>query len=465
MFKRLIDSPVAWSFCAALLRLLGSFLVLPLVLRKLPTEELGLWYVFLSVGGITGLFDFGFNPTMTRVAGYVWGGAQKLQGIGLHHDASENLPCPNFPLMIRLVGTMRCYYRCLAGIIFFFLLTGGSWWIIRSSVNLQNHNLIIAAWVLFAFGIALNTSGGLWPALLTGVNGVKESQRLFTLSLVVNYLIIPIGLFAHLGIMAMALGQISMGMVVRIGGRIYFKKIAGSALNSVNAVWDKEIFRVLWPMSWRNGLLSIGTFLINNVNTLICSAYLGLAVTASYGLTLQVVGFLNSISFIWVSVKHPYFNQLRILNRLDEMTMLFIQRMRFFVMTYGLGSFGILFFGDRILALFHAKTHLLSPQLLGIYLLINFLEINSSQYAYLIVTENVMPFMKATLISGLAVMAFSLWLTPLMGIWGMILAFGGTQLCYNNWWCVWRGIKSLNIKTIQFFKIFLGIRKMFIETQ
>ena len=51
------------------------------MVRTIPTEELGLWYVFLSLQGIAALFDLGFSPAVTRAAGYIWAGATETEDV------------------------------------------------------------------------------------------------------------------------------------------------------------------------------------------------------------------------------------------------------------------------------------------------------------------------------------------------------------------------------------------------
>src|SRR5215831_15358946 len=109
--SRASQSAVAWSLFATAFRLLSGVLVLPLVLRILPSDHLGLWYVFLSLQGIAALFDLGFSPAVTRAAGYLWGGAQELRKFGVAHVESSDSAVldPNYSLLTRLVATMRLY--------------------------------------------------------------------------------------------------------------------------------------------------------------------------------------------------------------------------------------------------------------------------------------------------------------------------------------------------------------------
>jgi hypothetical protein len=63
---RLYDSAVAWTLVFAVVRSCGNLLVLPLMLHKLPAEDLGFWYVLLSLGGLSALVDMGFDPVRVR---------------------------------------------------------------------------------------------------------------------------------------------------------------------------------------------------------------------------------------------------------------------------------------------------------------------------------------------------------------------------------------------------------------
>src|ERR1035438_2635032 len=91
LFQRVHRSAVAWSFVATLLRVGASIFVLPLVLRKMPPDQLGLWYVFGTIGGMASLLDLGFEPTITRMASYAWGGASKFVAFGVHRSEERRV--------------------------------------------------------------------------------------------------------------------------------------------------------------------------------------------------------------------------------------------------------------------------------------------------------------------------------------------------------------------------------------
>lgn len=50
---------------------LGSQVIwLPVLIHYLPPDILGLWYVFVSIGGLVELMDSGFTPTLSHCMTY-----------------------------------------------------------------------------------------------------------------------------------------------------------------------------------------------------------------------------------------------------------------------------------------------------------------------------------------------------------------------------------------------------------
>ena len=113
-------------------------------------------------------------------------------------------------------------------------------------------------------------------------------------------------------------------------------------------------------MAWRTGLVSTGTFLVLSANTLICSAYLSLQTTASYGLTVNIVGMLTYVSMIIVQIKLPLANQLRVSGDSWQIAELWIDRTRLAILVYLAGSLLLLAYGNTFMQLCGAKTPLLS---------------------------------------------------------------------------------------------------------
>lgn len=420
---------------------MSGIAVLPLMVKLLPRDHLGLWYVFLSLQGIGALFDLGFAPAATRAIGYLWAGASELKQFGVSTSSLPSLP--NYSLLNELVSTMRLFYRFFGVTTGVIMLAAGGFWIWHKTVGLPDSNELRWCYAVFVIGAFLNATGDLWPALLAGINGVLRAQQLLLGSALINAVAVVVGLLSHWGLWALVIGSLSSGCFLRVAGRLSFLRMLGSQYRI--APVRLQLIHQLWPMAWRSGLVSLGGYLVLSANTLICSAFLGLAVTASYGLTMNILKILASATSIFTQVKFPLVNQLRIRQQVAAIVDLWIRRTRLSVATYIFGSLVLLIAGGRMLNLIGAHTTFLDPPQLALALLVIGLEMHHSLYGTLVISENQNPFVKPALISGVATVLLSLFLTMRIGVWGMLLAQGSVQAAFNNWWTVYRGIRGLGV--------------------
>jgi O-antigen/teichoic acid export membrane protein len=452
-FSRASQSAVAWSLLAAAFRALAGVLVLPLMVRKIPSQHLGLWYVFLTLQGIGSLFDLGFSPAVTRAAGYLWASAQELKpfGVAAIEKSEEARIAPNYTLLNSLVATMRLYYRFFGVTSGLIMLVAGGAWIWFKTQTLPDANNLRLCYAVFVLGGFLNATGDLWPALLSGINGVRIAQKILLGAASISLVVSLGGLFANFGIWALVLGTVGAGAFTRWGGRSFFIRLAGPNFDSrVHPKFD--LIARLWPTAWRSGLMTLGEFFVISANTLICSAFLNLEITASYGLSLSILAMLTYSSYMFTNIKVPLINQFRASARTNDIVELWIQRTRVSMAAYVTGALFLLFFGNQILQLIGSKTLLLPQGQLALALLVIGLQMHNVLYTNLIITENQNPFVAPALLSGGAIFLLSLLLTPRLGVWGMLLAQGCTQACFNNWWIPSRAIRGLGLSWTEYWR-------------
>ena len=170
-------------------------------------------------------------------------------------------------------------------------------------------------------------------------------------------------------------------------------------------------------------------------NTLICSSFFGLGVTASYGLTLQLFTLLIAVCGTAYQTLQPEINQ-SCLHHDNETTIKLISFGSLFNwIIYLVGFLIIIFFGPKVIDLLNVEVELLHTNLIlfmGLYL---FLENNHSMFASYITGQNKIPFVKASLFSGFFVVLlsmFSVYFTS-YGLLGLMISQALVQLCYNNW--------------------------------
>ena len=68
-WQRVIRSAVLWSWVYNFLRLGAGLLLIPLLMKAVTKEELGLYYIFLGLAQFAFVIDFGFSTTTGRFVG------------------------------------------------------------------------------------------------------------------------------------------------------------------------------------------------------------------------------------------------------------------------------------------------------------------------------------------------------------------------------------------------------------
>jgi len=452
LLQRIHRSAAVWSFLATTLRMGANVFILPLVLHLLSKDDYGVWAVFGAIGGFAALLDLGFEQTITRMTSYAWGGAVKFVAFGIHQDeTAQPNQNPNLTLLRELIATLRAYYFYVGMVVLVLLMAGGGIWIWFTTRGLVDAQSLRLAWLVFAGGCWFNFVIGRWPALLNGIGAIREAQAAAIISQLVYYVVVSVGLLAGYGVWALVVAYVSMGFVARYFGKRFFVGRAELPGGLPRAHFHKEIFNATWPNAWRTGMVSIGAFLTVYANTLICNAFLGLTTTGSYNLSFQLVNLLFGLCNVWVIVKLPAINALRLQGRNDEIVNVFARRVRLTLLCYLAGTLVIIFVAPMVLPWVRSNTHLMATGPLAALALFRLLELHHTMYAMLVMSENQNPFLKSSLISGAAIVIASLILTPMYGLWGMILSMGVVQLCYNNWWPVLRALQGLGLKPGTYF--------------
>jgi len=428
VIEALFKSPVFWTGLVTLLRTGGFFLVLPIILRKIPSEELGIWYVFLGIAQLSGIVELGFAPNISRFASYFMGGAVSPKSIGIDHAPGVN-DGPNLAGLKGLAEMSMSLYPKLGAAMGLIMTAGGGFWLFHKFGSTFWSWNVAPAFFLFAAGMTLNMYGYFWMNMLFGVDRVRQGQQIFALGLVLNYLFCVIGLILGAGLYALAIGQIALALVPRwMAERIVSRDFLEVAPSTQKVEW-----RDLWPMTWRSGLCSFGSYLSLSAMTLVCAQYAGLADTARFGLSLQLAMMLQSLSSTWMSVLWPRLGTMRTRREFSAMRGLVRNRLLLCLGTYILGAIAAWFLAPEALHLFRSKTDFLPALPLAILLLVVGIDMAVGLFSAILLTGNRVPQLGAVIFNGFLAVGFAIWLSHPLGILGIVVAPACAQLCFNLW--------------------------------
>lgn len=422
---------VAWGYLAQALNIGAGLLLLPAVLRYLPTEDVGLWFVFITLTSLAQLLEFGFQPTIARNTAYVFAGARSLTEQGLPTEVLAGSGV-NEGLLADLVQASRTIYRGVAVVGGLALLAGGSLYVMSVVTPQQSLPSVLGAWSLFASGYVVNFYYGYVNGLMQGRGDVVAANQV---------IIVTRASMLVCGVGALAAG----GGLLGLGGATFLACVFGRVVAlhfflrgapnrpPVHTSNTRATVKLLWHSASRLGVVQIGAFLIQRANVLIASSFLGVGAAASFGMTVTLMMTLSGVAAVILQVRMPRLAAAQAARDLPALRVLFGEVLVVAWATFLTGLVVLVVGGEWLLRLVGSKTTLLSVPLLCLFGMIMLFELNHSLAAGYLTTRNRVPFLRAGLLSGMLICVVSMALVKRFDVTGLIAAQGLVQLAYNNW--------------------------------
>lgn len=428
---------IYWGFIAQGLNVASGLLLLPIVLRYLLPEEVGLWFVFMSLAGMAQLLELGFQPTIARNVAYVYAGAQKLDAFGCAPGATDHTAI-NVKLLQQLFWTARRIYLGVSLVAILVLGIIGSIYVATLLTPDMQMSHILAVWLIFALSYVINFYYGYFNGFLQGRGDVTATNKIVVASRIASILLASILLTSGFGLIGIAIASLLSSLIGRfLASRLFW---SGAGVEMVKLAEgkraaDHSLLSILWPNASRLGWVSLGGFLITRANILIASSFLGLQEVASYGLTFQILLTISGIANVVLSLNMPRLSGDQIRGRQDRVLENFGKSLASAWLIFIIASVLLIVFGDEMLQVVGSRTSLLSTDLMMVFTVVMFLEMNHSLCAAYLTTHNEIPFVRAALLSGFGIVIVSITLVTVLhfGVWGLVLSQGIVQLAYNNW--------------------------------
>jgi len=457
---------IFWNFLATFLKIASSVLLLPVILRMMSSEMVGIWSIFMTLTALASLFDFGFNPSFTRNVTYVFSGVRSLKANGYEAINIEDSSV-DYNLLKGLITSMRLFYSCISLVVFFLFITIGTLYIQRLLTTYNGDHLdIYIAWILLCIITAYNLYTLYYDCLLQGKGLIKKSKQIIIVGQSFYLLIASILILKGLGLIAIVIAQASSVVIVRtLAYRSFFTAFTKEKLRDAISRPNEEIFRAIYPNALKIGLTILGGLLVNRSAIIFGSLYLTLGQIASYGITMQLIGVITTLAGIYISTYQPKIVQLRVENNQQSIKELYIKGQMILLITFLFGALGLLFIGPWGLHLIGSKTQLMPLIITAIALFVSFLEMNHSIAGGILLTKNEVPFFKASLISGFLViiLLFLFFNFTTLGLFAMIAAPGIAQGLYQNWKWPIVVIQELKITKKDISKSLLNMIKLRLE--
>lgn len=430
-------SDVIWNWIGIIVSLCSNFLMIPFLIYFLDSETYGLWNVFVSLGSISVLFDFGFNAMFSRNISYCWGGVDHLQKEGVAKTAID--ADTNYSLLGKVIKTCQLIYLLISLIALLCLVTVGSFYIMYISVDIYSSRILVA-WLIYSLGVFLNLFFGYYDAFLRGVGEIGRVNKIRTMAKAVQITSTIVLLFFNFDIVGVAIAYVIYGAIFRfLCKKAFFSKKEISCnvdlKEKVKKKEIQEIFLTVWHNAWKDGIVSIANYVSNQVTTIVCSLYLGLSATGEFGLIVQLFSAVAQIAASLFNVYQPTLQEAyarRIIERLRKIVSF---SLIMYIFLYVLGALVVIFAVVPILKLIKPQMEFAIGILLLICIYQGLLKYRDCYVCYLAGSNRLIYYKSFIISAGLCLMlAFWFLGTLKMGMYGLAIAQIISQCVFNVWY-------------------------------
>ena len=440
---------VIWNYAGTIFSLFSNFLILPALVYYLTPSELGLWYVFLAIGGLVTLFEFGFSPTFARNFVYCWSGAKRLEKEGCAAEFGENI---DRHLAATLLSVCRRVYRIVSILAGLAMAIPGSAYVISISQGIDQYTVGLS-WLTFCVATALNLYFLYLGSLLRGMGNISDESKVKVTSRLVQLVITTLLLFFGSGLIGAAAGFIACALVYRIGcHRAFWGSRKVISLNLADVVVSKsetrELFGTVSHNAIRDGIVMLANYATTQSSTIICSLFLSLSETGEFSIGMQFATAIANLSLALINSYRPMLQSAY--QRGDNELLLdgIGKGFSLYIVMYFAGTLAVVCFAYPILNFLSTGSNfdLLVYLALSLYIfLLNWHGMSASVLA----NFNQIPYVKAYAVSALFGIVLSVLFVSCSGLgaWGLILGLTLSQLVYNNWKWPCYLAKLLNVKT------------------
>lgn len=425
------NKDIIWGYLSQILNMASSLLLLPFILHFLSQEDIGIWYVFITIVGLIQLLEFGFLPTISRYISYVYAGADDIldKKIPKYNQSGEI----NIRLLSDIICASRKIYLIIAVISFIIISIGGSFYLSTLEYT-GDHEYLYLSWMIYGSATVIIFYFGYYNALLKGRGDQTQLNKVIVFSKLTNVICTIILLYLGFGILSISIGMLCSVIVDRILVRInVFNVSAFETIQAFKLLKGKDYTKIIWNNAKLMGMVQLGNFLTVKCSVLIISSVIGLNAAAMYGFTLQITSIAVIVSSMYFGLQLPYMNAEQIKGNTDGIRRVFSRSLGLAWVLFFCYAVAILIVGPYALSLISTNTHLLSSGMLILFLLSAFLEMNHSLCTAFLTTKNEIIFMWPLFITGVLISISSIIFANIYGLWGVILSQFILQLLYNNW--------------------------------
>jgi len=453
--KRIFFGAAASWFSRGLTIVLGLVLM-PVLFRTLPKEELGLWLLLGQSASVLGVLDFGFGVTLTRRLAFARGKSGANPNAALTSESRSEIA--------DLVATGLRIYRILA--LLATLISLGLGFLYLRSLDLESVSLsaVWTAWAVLCLSYGLNFWAAPWTCLLQGVGHVGWDAILSSFSGALTLIVQIVAALLGGGLVSLALIAAAGAVVQRIV-ILRFARHKQPDLFALRGQWRGDWFREMAPFAWRAWLTALGTVILFNTDQFFVATLTGTEQFPPYRAGTLVFMNLNMIAVTMATTSTVFVSQLWQLGDINAIQAIVLRNARFGLFVIAVGGAYLLTVGEPFFHLWLGEHGFPGTSILLILFLLILFETQHFIASAAIRATHLEPFAVWSILSGITKLALSWILASRLGLIGIPLGTLVAQIATNYWYSIYQLLKRLNLSSFRYFThVVIPFLVLFIST-
>jgi len=301
LFKIGIDGAIAFTILTRLIQAAGGVISIVFIARFLTIDEQGYYYTFTSIIAIQLFFELGLSGIITQYAAHefahlAWTGEHELTGDEYYKS--------------RLSSLLRFCVKWFAviSIIFFFILLASGYYFF-SNFNKMNHVEWEKPWFILSLATALNLFIDPLLAFFEGIGQIKDMSKVRLVQK--TSFIIFLFIFFATGFKLYSSAVASLLAIVIN----YIQIISPKRIKLLKTIWRSKsewvihYLKEIFPYQWRIAVGFVSGYFIYQLFNPILFATEGPVVAGQFGMSLQALTGITSLSMSWITTKVPTLSQ------------------------------------------------------------------------------------------------------------------------------------------------------------
>lgn len=420
-----------------------GLLLMPILFRHLPKEELGVWLLLGQSWVAMGILDLGLAFTLTRRIALAKG---KSGG-----DPDALLTSQSRSEIADLVESGRRIYQFMAVGVFGIAWVAGFFYLRNLDLHGISHTTVWIAWTVLCASQGLNVWATIWTCLMRGVGYVGWDALVATF---VNGAMLAGQIAAVLcggGLVALA-SIATLGALLQRWLTRWVARRRRPELFALRGRWNRELMESVPGLAFRAWLTAVGSVLVFSTDQFFIASAKGAASIPAFRAAYVLVHNATVVAVSLALASSVFVSHLWQSGELQQVQRIVERNCRLSLLVMLCAGALLMTSGGLLFDLWLGPGNFVGYSVLAVFLIYETLEAHSYVISTSSRATNDEAFAVSSMAAGLVKIGLAVVLVRRYGLLGLAIATMLALLATNHWYMVYRGLRRLQLPLLIYAK-------------